>query len=57
MAHCFVELGGYGIIGDFDTKEMTKEQILNEIETIADEFIATEIMWTIVENKEDYYSG
>ncbi len=54
MAHCFVEFGSYGTIGDFDTTGMTEEQIFEEIEVITDEFVATEIGWTIVENKEDY---
>ena len=55
MAHCFVEFGQYGAIGDFEIEEgMTEKQVLEEIEAITDEFVTTEIGWTIVENKEDY---
>ena len=55
MAHCFVEFGAYGTIGDFEIEEgMTEEQILEEIKAITDEFVTTEIGWTIVENEEDY---
>ena len=55
MAHCFVEFGAYGAIGDFEIEEgMTEEQILETIDAITNEFVATEIGWVIVENEEDY---
>lgn len=55
MAHCFVEFGAYGAIGDFEVEEgMTEEQILETIDAITNEFVATEIGWVIVENEEDY---
>ena len=56
MAHCFVEFGGYGTIGDFEIEEgMTEEQIIEYIDVITNEFVETEINWVIVENEEDYY--
>lgn len=54
MAHCFVEFGSYGAIGDFDTEGMTEEQILEEIEAITQEFVAQESGYVIVDNIEDY---
>lgn len=55
MAHCFVEFGAYGAIGDFEIEEgMTEEQILETIDVITNEFVETEIGWVIVENEEDY---
>lgn len=55
MAHCFVEFGGYGAIGDFEIEEwMSEEQILEEIEQITQEFVAQEAGYVIVDNAEDY---
>jgi len=54
MAHCFVEFGAYGAIGDFDIEGMTEEQILEEVEEITQEFVAQESGYIIVDNKEDY---
>jgi len=54
MAHCFVEFGAYGAIGDFDTEGMTEEQILEEVEEITQEFVAQESGYVIVDNMEDY---
>ena len=55
MAHCFVEFGAYGTIGDFECDEMTEEQITETAQEIIDEFVTTEISWTVVENEEDYW--
>jgi hypothetical protein len=54
MAHCFVEFGAYGAIGDFDTEDMTEEEILENIEEIIQEFTSQEAGYIIVDNKEDY---
>lgn len=54
MAHCFVEFGAYGAIGDFDIEDMTEEEILENVEEIIQEFASQEAGYTIVDNKEDY---
>lgn len=55
MAHCFVEFGAYGTIGDFEIEEgMTEEQIIETVDDITNEFVASEVGWVIVENEEDY---
>ena len=55
MAHCFVEFGAYGAIGDFEIEEwMSEEQILEEVEEITQEFAAQEAGYVIVDNIEDY---
>ena len=55
MAHCFVEFGTYGAIGDFECNEMTEEEIHEEAAQILDEFVIGEgFNIVIVENEEDY---
>lgn len=55
MAHCFVEFGAYGAIGDFECNEMTEEEIHEEAAQILDEFVIGEgFNIVIVENEEDY---
>jgi hypothetical protein len=57
MAHCFVELGAYGAIGDFDCDGMTEEEICDAVQEIVEEFVSTEVGWVVVDNKADYWNG
>lgn len=55
MARCFVEFGAYGAIGDFKVEEdMTEETICTIVHEIAEEFMSSEIGWTIIEDGEEY---
>ena len=55
MAHCFVEFGCYGAIGDFECNEMTEEEIREEAAQILDDFVIGEgFDIVVVDNKEDY---
>ena len=55
MAHCFVEFGAYGAIGDFEyTDDMSEEQMYETIDEIVQEFVSTEVGYTIVEDGEEY---
>lgn len=55
MAKCYVELGAYGAIGDFEVEEgMTEEAICEAVQDIVDEFVASEMGWVIVEDDEEY---
>ena len=55
MAHCFVEFGAYGAIGDFEIDENMTQQDINDIcWEIVEEFANDNYGIVIVDNKEDY---
>lgn len=55
MAHCFVEFGVYGAIGDFEIDENMTQQDINDIcWEIVEEFANDNYGIVIVDNKEDY---
>ena len=55
MAHCFVEFGPYGAIGDFECDGMTEEEINEEAAQILDDFVIGEgFNVVVVDNREDY---
>ena len=55
MARVYVELGAYNAIGDFEyTDDMSEEQMYENIDEIVQEFVSTEVGYTIVEDDEEY---